>query len=352
MKSVVFYEPGKFLVEDKPIPPVKDGEVLLKVISCGLCGTDLKIFTHGHHAIKPPITTGHEIVGQVVESKSDDKKIKVGDNVIVVTPVGCMKCKYCWQNKQNMCPWVANEVHSIGYYCDGGFAEYVVIPKEAVDQKVLIHIPESVIKIEDFALCEPLSCVINGQDKLRITPEDTVTVIGAGPIGCMHVFLSRAKGVKKIILADISKNKLELARKNNIPADFFVDSTQTNLVDFVLEETGAAGSDVTIVAAPSGKAQEDAVQLTAILGRISFFAGLPKNSPSINFPSNILHYREQELYGAFASNRKNYEQALSLILNGQIDAEKLVTHYLPLEKIHEAAHLAKTEHAIKIIIVP
>lgn len=350
MKSVIFYGPGKFVVEDSPIPRVKKGEVLLKVVSCGLCGTDIKIFTHGHHAVKPPIIIGHEIVGTVIESAGNNIDIKVGENVIVVTPVGCMKCWYCWQGMQNMCPWVANDVHSIGYYTDGGFAEYILIPREAVEQRVLIKIPNTNIPLEHFALCEPLSCVINGQEKLKIKPEDTVVVIGAGPIGCLHVMLARVQGVRKIILADLDKKRLQLAKY--MPADIFVHSAERNLIEVVLRETGQVGADVVIVAAPSGRAQEDAVQMAAIQGRISFFGGLPKSNSNISLASNLVHYKELEIYGAFASSRRQYVKALSLLLNRQVDTDKLISHTLPLHEIRNAVEIAKRGEALKIIIVP
>lgn len=350
MKSIVFYGPKDFRVEDRPRPMIEDGEMLLEVIACGLCGTDLKIFENGHHAVKPPLITGHEIVGCVIESRAATSDVKTGDNVIVVTPVGCMNCKYCTRGEQNMCSLVADKVHSIGYYTDGGFAEYMRVPREAVDQNVLIKIPETDAPLNYFAICEPLSCVINGQDKLKISSDDIVLVIGSGPIGVMHVYLAKARGVKKIILADLEKKKLDLAKK--APADVFVDSSKENLEEIISRETGGRGADVVIVACASGKAQESAVKLAGIRARISFFGGLPKTSPDISLPSNIVHYREQEIYGAFASNRRQYEEALNLILSGAINPSKIITHTFHLEEIEKAVALMKNGEALKMLVVP
>lgn len=350
MKALVYYGPSEYKLEEKQKPHLQPGEVLLKVRAAGICGTDIKIFTHGHHAIQESVTTGHEIVGEVVESKSTNQYAKVGNNVLVVTPVGCMKCRYCHAGKQNMCPLVADKGHSIGYYCDGGFAEYIRIPQEAVDQDVLIPISQTTLPIEHFAICEPLSCVINGAEKLRITSDDTVVVMGAGPIGCMHVSLAKAKGAKNIILADIDDKKLALARV--APADMFVKHEGDNLQKTIREHTHGEGADVIIIAAPSGRGQEDAIELAAPLGRISFFGGLPKTAPTITLNSNRLHYRELEIYGAYASTRKQYVEAMNLVLSQKVDTKKLITHIMPLSQIHEAVDIMKRGEAIKIVLTP
>lgn len=350
MRALVFRGPNNYDIEQKEIPPLDEGDVLLKVIACGLCGTDVKIFNNGHRAVRPPLTTGHEVVGTVVETKSQRPDIQTGDNVIVVTPVGCMNCKFCAQGMQNMCSWVANDVHSLGYYIDGGFAEYMRIPREAVHQGVVIKIPDTAIPLSHFALCEPLSCVINGQEKLKIKPGETVVIVGAGPIGCMHAYLAKAGGAGKIILADIDAKKLEITR--GVPADVRVDTSKNDFVQVVREHTNGAGADVVIVAAPSGNAQENAVRIAGILGRISFFAGLPKNAPCITLDSNAVHYKEQEIYGAFASHRRQYEDALALILDKKVDSSLLVTHTFSLDRIRDAVTLAQKGEAVKIVIAP
>ena len=349
MKTLVYYGPHEYKLEERAKPTLTDGEVLLKVESAGICGTDLKIFTYGHQSIHPPVVTGHEIVGTVVESKSKHCKT-VGEHVLVVTPVGCMKCHYCASGKQNMCPDVSSKGHSIGFYTDGGFAEYVRIPKEAVDQGVLIPIPESDIPLTHFPICEPLSCVINGQEKLKIRETDTVVVMGAGPIGCMQVSLARAKGAQTIILSDIDEKKLELAK--NMPADQFVLNTNGELKKHVMIATNNLGADVIIVAAPSGVGQEEAIEMAAPLARISFFGGLPKTAPTITLNSNTVHYKELEIYGAYASSRTQYIEAMNLILEKKIDTTKLVTHTFPLSEIEHAIELMKRGEAIKIVIVP
>lgn len=351
MKALIYRGPNDFRVEDKPIPNIGRGEVLLKVKACGICGTDIKIFNFGHRRIKKGLTTGHEIVGQIIKAKSQKRDIKVGDHVIVVTPVGCMRCRFCLAGKQNMCSRVVEEAYSIGYYVDGGFAEYIKIPKEAVNQNALIKIPAKTnIPIEHFSLCEPLSCVINGQEKLKITSTDTVVIIGAGPIGCMHAFLAKAIGVKKIIMVDINKKKLNLVK--HIPANIFIDAKKQNVKKIVYDETGAMGADVVIVAASSINAQELAILLAARQGRISFFGGLPGSNPVIKLRSNLIHYKELELFGAYASNNSQYKKALSLILKKKINTGRIITHLFRLKEIKKAITTIQKGVVIKALIIP
>ncbi len=349
MRAAIWKGKEQLTVTSCDKPQIKKGEILLKIVACGICGTDLKIYQYGHRIIQPPRILGHEIVGIVEQNNSSKKILKIGTPVIVVTPVGCMKCAYCKKGKQNMCPQVTDKAKSIGYYTDGGFAEYIRIPKEAVDQDVLIPIPKTTQPLAHFTLCEPLSCVINGQEKLHISSEDTVLILGAGPIGCLHACLARSSGAKKIILCDISKEKLDLAK--HMPADLFVHHQNGALEDIIKKET-AAGADVVIVAAPSGEGQEDAVRFAAPMGRISFFGGLPPSHPRIALDSNRVHYKELELYGAFASARTQYVEAMNLILNKKIDANMFMTHTLSLENILDAFTLMKQHQAIKINICP
>ncbi|MBI4085833.1 MAG: alcohol dehydrogenase catalytic domain-containing protein [Candidatus Liptonbacteria bacterium] len=350
MRALIFRGPNDYSVEEKPIPQIGEGEMLLKIIACGLCGTDVKVFGNGHRAITPPRTTGHEIVGTVAESKSDKAGVVKGDNVLVVAPIGCMKCSFCLRGEQNICPVVVEKVHAFGYDTDGGFAEYLLIPKEAAEQGVLIKIPETEIPLTLLAVAEPLACVLNGQEKLRIGPDDVVVVIGAGPIGSMNVIAARAEGAKKIILADIDSAKLALA--SVVHPDVSVDSSKENLVERVRKETDGRGADVVIVAAPAPALQTEAIEMAAVRARVSFFAGLAKGTVSPIIDTNKIHYWEIEVYGAFGACRKQYEKAMQLIISRPADFQALVTHTMPLGDIKKAVDLMKTGQTIKVVIAP
>jgi len=198
------------------------------------------------------------------------------------------------------------------------------------------------------SLIEPLSCVINGQDYLKVEKGDTVVVIGAGPIGCMHAEVARASGAKRVILFDVSDTRLNLAKRfEGIEP---VNSKTNDPAKFVLDTTKGVGADVVVVACGVNACQEQAVAMAAKRARVSMFAGLPKDNPTINFNSNLVHYKEISVFGAFASYRKQYEKALELLSTGKIDAKKFITHTFPLEKIVEAIETAKKGEGLKVVI--
>jgi L-iditol 2-dehydrogenase len=343
MKAAVFLGPGNIEVREVPEPEAGPGEVVIRVGACAICGTDVRIFQFGHHHVKPPQITGHEIAGEIVAVGEGVEGYRVGDKVAVVTVISCGRCRYCRRGLQNLCP----EQKYIGYHYPGGFAEFMKMPREGVLRGNLLVLPEDMDLLE-ASLIEPLSCVINGQSYLHIGLGETVLVIGAGPIGCMHVAMAKNHGAGRIILADISDERLELAQR--IGADVYINPQKENLKERVFELTGGLGADVVIVAASSGSAQEEALELVAPQGRISLFGGLPKEKPTITFNSNIVHYKEIGVFGVFASHASQYEEAARLIYARRVPARDLITHVLPLEDIVRGIELVKSGKALKAVI--
>lgn len=348
MKAALFIEPGRMDVVDTEKPKPSSGEILIRVKACAICGTDLKIYSHGHQFLKPPQIIGHEVSGVIEEIGDGVSGYEIGDRVFLVTPVGCGKCSQCIKAKPNLCI----DFKSLGYHFPGGFAEYMLIPSAAVVWRNVIKIPiNSTISFNEASLVEPLSCAINGQDYLDIRIGDTVAILGAGAIGCMHAELAKIQKAGKVILINSSSSsRMDLAKRFN--ADVFVTASETDPVKKVLEETSGTGADVVIVACAQGIAQEQAIEMCAILGRISLFGGLPKDKPTINFNSNTIHYKEISVFGAFASYHKQYIEALNLLAFKKIDGTKFITHTFPLEKIKEGIETAKKGEALKVIINP
>ncbi len=344
MKAALFLGPEKMEVKELEKPQCKEGEISLRVKACAVCGTDVRIYYHGQKNVKPPHIIGHEIAGVIEDFGSGIQGYEKGEPVIVVTPVGCGKCRLCKKGLHNLCL----DFKAIGYHYPGGFAQYVVIPEAAVGQGNVLKIPP--IPFDEASLVEPLSCCVNGQNYLNIEQGDRVAVLGAGPIGCMHAELAWTRGAAKVILADISQTRLQLARR--IPADLYVNSAKEDPVKKVLKFTGGEGVDVTIVACPSGQAQEQALEMTAKKGRISFFGGLPHDKSKISLDSNLLHYKEISLFGAFASHASQYKKALSLIESRKVDARKLITHKFPLEDIVQGIEMVKNGESLKVVIEP
>ncbi|MGQ9473645.1 MAG: zinc-dependent dehydrogenase [Candidatus Caldatribacteriaceae bacterium] len=343
MKAALFLGPGRMEVKEVDILPVGEGEALIKVAACAICGTDVRIFQHGHSHVTPPQITGHEIAGEIVEVGKGVEGYRIGDKVAVITVISCGRCSYCRRGLQNLCP----DQKYIGYDYPGGFAEYMKMPRQGVERGNLLVLPSDADLLES-SLVEPLSCVINGQSYLNIGFGETVLIIGAGPIGCMHVAMAKNRGAGKIFLADISEERLNLAQRTG--ADVYINSAQENLKEKILQATDGLGVNVVIVAASSGSAQEQALELVAPQGRISLFGGLPKDKPTITFNSNIVHYKEIGVFGVFASHASQYEEAAKLIHAQRVKAKDLITHVLPLEKVVEGIELVKTGKALKAVV--
>jgi L-iditol 2-dehydrogenase len=332
-------------VKEVPTPRPGPGEVLVRILATALCGTDVRIYYHGHRNVTPPQIIGHEIAGIVEETGSDVEGYEVGDPVTVVTSIGCGSCRFCRVGMQNLCP----KTKAIGYHYPGGFAEYIAIPKEAVSHGNLIKLPKG-ISFDDASLIEPLSCCINGQEYLNIGIGDTVCIIGAGPIGLMHAELASVQGASKTIIVDIVEEKEEIIKE--FAVDHFINASKEDPVQRVMELTDGEGADVVIVAASSVQAQVQAIQMAATKGRVSFFAGLPREASTMALDSNKIHYKEVSIYGAFASHGAQYEKAMKLIASGRIKASKWITHILPLENIVEAIKMKAKGVGLKHVFHP
>lgn len=344
MRVARFYAPGDLRLEDAPEPSPGPGEVKLRVHNCSTCGTDVKIFNHGHHHLDPPRVIGHEIAGEVVESTVDGWVL--GDRVQVIAAVPCGTCPDCVRGRPPVCP---NQT-SVGYHYDGGFAEYLVVPRQVLAVDGLNRIPDGVGYAE-ASVAEPLACVLNGQELAGVGEGDDVVVVGAGPIGCLHVRLARARGAQRVFLVELNRSRLDMSARMVHP-DAAICSAEVNAVDEVHKLTDGRGVDVVITAAAAGSAQEDALRMAARSGRISFFGGLPKDRPTIMLDSNLVHYRELTIVGANGSSPTHNKKALELIASGQVPVADLITHRLPLAELHDAIKLVSSGAAIKVTIEP
>ncbi len=346
MKAAIFLGPEKMVVEEIPTPVAGKGEVIIQVKACAICGTDLRTFRFGHKKVKPPQVIGHEIAGVVSEIGEGVSGVTIGNPVTVVTSVGCGKCRLCKAGRNNICA----KTEALGYFYPGGFAEYIKIPAEGVAQNNIIKLPDSV-SFDEGAIVEPLSCCLNAQAFLNIKEGERVAVFGAGPIGLMHLELALAKGVSETFLIDINQERLN-SSLGLAKIDHLINSSEKDPVKVVMELTGGEGADVIITANPAKITHEQALKMAAIRGRVSLFGGLPKDDSIINFDSNIVHYREVSVFGAFASARPEYEEALNLIASGKVNAKKFITHRLPLEKISEGFALLCEGKGLKVVINP
>jgi L-iditol 2-dehydrogenase len=345
MRVVRFYAPRDVRVEDAPEPVAGPGELVVRVRNCSVCGTDAKIWRSGHPDLRPPRVLGHEIAGEVAEVGAGAGGFAMGDRVQVIAAIPDGTCHECRHGWASVCP----NQERIGYDHDGGFAELLRVPAKVLAVDGVNRVPGG-LSFAEASMAEPLSCVINGQELAGVGEGQTVVVVGAGPIGCLHVRLARARGAARVLLVELSRARLELAAGLVAPDEAV--AADADLVAAVRGLTGGRGADVVIVAAASGKAQEDAVAMAARRGRVSFFGGLPRDQSTIAFDANIVHYREMGIVGANGSSPAHNQQALALIASGAVPVADLITHRLPLERTLEAIQTVVDGEAIKVTIEP
>jgi L-iditol 2-dehydrogenase len=341
---VRFHAPRDVRLEGAPAPSAGPGELVVRVRNCSVCGTDAKIWRSGHPDLRPPRVLGHEIAGEVAEVGEVAGGWAVGDRVQVIAAIpdgSCHECRHGWAS---VCP----NQERIGYQYDGGFAELLRVPAKVLAVDGVNRVPDG-LSFAEASMAEPLSCVINGQELAGVGEGQTVVVVGAGPIGCLHVRLARARGAARVLLVELNRQRLELAAGLVAP-DEAIAADGADTVAAVRRLTGGRGADVIIVAAGSGQAQEDALRMAARRGTVSFFGGLPKDRPTITCDANIVHYREVGIVGANGSSPAHNQQALALIASGEVPVADLITHRLPLERTIEAIQTVTRGEAIKVTI--
>ncbi len=340
--AATFYAPGDIRLEEIDRPEVRAGEILLRVRNCSTCGTDVKISHSGHPNMTPPQVMGHEIAGEIADIGDGVHGWSIGDRVQVIAAIPDGTCEDCLAGRQTICPHQL----SMGYQFPGGFAEYMIVPREVLAVDGLNRIPDG-LGFAEASLAEPLACVLNGQELARVGAGDTVVIVGSGPIGCLHVRLARARGAARIILIDINADRLAQASALVKP-DLTVVSSETDPVAAVLDATGGRGADVVITAAASGTAQEQGLRMLARRGRLSLFGGLPKDAPTITVDANLVHYRELTIVGVNGSSPAHNRTALELIASGAVPVTDLITHRLPLDRLLDAIDIVARGDAIKV----
>jgi L-iditol 2-dehydrogenase len=330
-------------LEEVPVPEVPDGGFLLKVVACGLCGSDLRTLRSGHRRVTFPWIIGHEICGTVVKvGKRYEGRWKEGDLLAVGPVVYCGNCDFCIQGQYELC----ENYREIAQAWPGGFAEYVAIPEEAVKLGTIWPVPEG-LDPAFAAISEPVSSCVNAQDRGNIKLGDTVVIIGAGPVGYIHTSLARARGADKIIIADIVEERLKLAEAFKV--DITINAANKDLVQEVLRLTHGKGAEVVITATPAPLAVVQAVEMARKGGRILVFGGLPKDNSKPGVDINTIHYNALYLMGATTFAPRHQRTALQLMASGRIPADKLVTHRFPLAEFKKGAKMALEGKVLKAV---
>ena len=343
MKAGLLQAPNVMELHDVPDPAREPGDLIVKVRAATVCGTDIRIFRGRKTAgVRYPSVIGHEFAGEIVEADAGGP-FRVGQRVCIDPAIPCGACAYCKLGHENIC----ENLTAIGYEIDGAFAEYVRVPARALATGNVHEIPEN-LAFEEAALAEPFACVINGQEKVAVGPGDAVVILGAGPIGLLHVKLARFSGARLVIVSEPSMSRREAAMAAG--ADLTVDPTSEDLRAVVREHTHGLGADVAIVAIGVPALADTALHLVRRRGRVSLFAGFSVGD-SAPLDINLIHYSEIILTGAFGLSRIHFERALDFLARKRVDVAPFVTHRYGLPSLAEALATAERGAAIKVAIV-
>ncbi|HDN05535.1 MAG TPA: alcohol dehydrogenase [Candidatus Bathyarchaeota archaeon] len=342
MKAAMLYGVKDLRIEDVEIPKVGLGEVLVKVKAATTCGTDLKIFRRGYveKVIKLPTVFGHEWAGEVVEVGEGLEWPKKGMRIRAGNSAPCLHCTMCQKGKYNLCE---NMI-----WLWGAYAEYIKVPA----RMVLVNMQEipQHVSYEEAAITEPLACVLHGAEEANIKPGDTVTIIGAGPIGLLHLLTAKKFGAGRVISIDLVEDRLNFAER--LGADETVNAGKEDVVERVRELTGGYGSDVVIEAIGLPSTWEQALKLVRKGGTVLEFGGCPPGT-EIKVNTEKLHYGELTVRGAFHATPLHFRKALNLIASRTVDVRPLITRKMKLENIREAFDILMTsKKEIKIAIIP
>ena len=345
MRAVVYRAQGEVRVDEVPVPLCGEGELRVKVEACAICGSDLKTYNSGNPRMKPPMTMGHEFTGMIETVGSSVRDYALGERIVMATSIACGQCAYCRKGWSNLCV----SLNPMGFAYPGGMAEYVVIPPLAVRHGNVVKVPEG-LEPRHACLAEPVSCAVNAAELCGIGPEDTVVVIGAGPLGIMNLFVAREFEARKTILVQREGKRLELARQ--FACDRLVNASAENLAEVVREETEGLGAEVVIVAAPSAEMQAQAVELVRKRGRVCLFASLPVGESMLTLDSRRIHYGELAVYGASDSTARHVARALEILQKPTFPREALVSHVLPFEKFHQAIEVMSRREGMRVVLTP
>ena len=345
MRAAVLTEIGKIEIEDVPKPIIEDGEILIEVKACAICGTDIKMYRYGYAGINLPLILGHELGGVITESKADGTEFKIGDRVTINPNIPCETCHYCVRGLHTAC----DNLSIMGVHIDGGFANFIKIPAQAVKKGCIFHIPENV-SFEEATLTDPVSCAVNAAELSKVKAGDIVVVIGAGPAGCLNIEVSKAFGATKTIL--IQRTDQRLYQAAFVKADVFINSSREDPLKRVLEETDGRGADTIIVACASIEAQELAVKMVAKRGIVNLFGGLPKGSKCMEFDSNSIHYKESYVTGTHGGSNRHCKIALDMIATGKIKAKEYLNFSFELSEFYNALKMAEDKKGLKVIVRP
>ncbi|MBI4847647.1 MAG: alcohol dehydrogenase catalytic domain-containing protein [Nitrospirae bacterium] len=339
MRVLMYYNNRDVRVEEMPVPKIGSGELLVKVMASGICGSDVMEW---YRIKKAPRVLGHEITGEIVEVGDDVKNYKKGDRVFVSHHVPCNKCYYCLKGSHTAC----ETLHRTNYD-PGGFAEYLRVPQINVESGVYI-LPDE-MSYEEGTFIEPLACVVRGQSLARLRPGQTVLVIGSGISGLIHIALARALGAGRIIASDITDYRLKAAERFGADA---VINAKDDVRESLLQLNGNRLADLVIVCAGALSASTTALNCIDSGGAGLFFA-VPEPEIKVPVPMNDMWRNEITLMTSYGASPVDLEVAINLLKNKRVVLNDMITHRLTFDEGQSGFQLvAGAKDSIKVILQP
>jgi L-iditol 2-dehydrogenase len=343
MQAAVLEGPGDLVIRDVARPACPAGGVLVRVKACSLCATDAKMWQLGQRDLVLPRILGHEVAGEIAEVAAEVAGLQVGDRVQVAPGLPCGRCRWCLSGAPNMC----QDMRIIGFHHDGGLAEYLAVPAAGVQQGAVTMLPSG-LPYGSAALAEPLACCLNAQELARVRPGDRVAIFGAGPQGLLHVQVARLQGAAQIILVENNPARLKAAARAG--ADQVIDAEQQDPVLLIQAATGGQGVEVVIPACGSLAALDWGLAILAKRGRLCLYAGLPKEGEMHPVSLNRLHYLEASLVGAYGCTSRQNALAVTLMAQGRIRVDQLISHRLPLNRVAEGLEIVLDRRELKVVV--
>jgi L-iditol 2-dehydrogenase len=344
VKAAILHGREQLQIEDVAPPPLKPGEVRVRIEAALTCGTDLKVFKRGYHAkmIVPPAAFGHELAGVICEVQSPGPKArgwnwKVGDRVVAANSAPCGGCFHCREGQENLCEDLL--------FLNGTYAESIVIPTRLVQKNLLRLKPET--DFRDAALVEPLACVVQGAEDTKLRAGQNVLVIGAGPIGLMFVALAKNLDCH-VTVAGRHAARLEAARR--LGAEQVMDVGDGRELAAKIRGATPTRFDAVVEAVGKPETWEAAVELVRKGGTVNFFGGCPANT-KVSFSTGLIHYSNLTLLASFHHTPRTIRRALEFIETGVVRARDFVDGECPLSQLPALFKtMAAGNHAIKTLI--
>lgn len=355
MNVAIFYGPNDIRIKKSNIKNNLNDNIILKVLSCSVCSYDVRTFRNGGFKVKPPIILGHEICAETTD-KFEGKNFSINSQtrVSIYPVIPCFDCWYCSHRKYNLCL----NLKEIGSTVDGGFAEYISIPKRIFDIGGIVPVLDNVTN-EEASLIEPLACCINGINQIKTLDFESIIILGDGPIGLMQLMLLKKYflGMKITVVGKV-ENRLSMAKKLGADAIYNINTNNDFASISKLDvELNVQSPNLVFISNNNPDSMKVAFRLANKNGKIVIFSGL-KNRSSLAKETNVnsitdanfIHYNQLSVLGSFSSTPDNLMEAMALVNSGEIRIKELITHTFALQDLEYALKTSESLKGLKSVV--